>query len=324
LESILKTAARVVLHRMGGLSVLRARHRREFGILMFHSFHEADRPDMDTICGHIARHFEPVSMSAVVESIEERKALPPNALAITIDDGYRNVLEHGHPIFRKHRIPTTVYAVAGFSAGRIWLWPDQIEYGIRHSARASIVADLGETTVEYSLATPDDRGAAISRIQQALIHIPNERRLRFLANFGALCAVDIPPTPPSDRAALNWEELRALTAEEVEIGCHTSSHPILSQVADSAELDREIRGAGEEIAEHIGTPVRHFCYPNGRPIDIGDAASECVLNAGYASAVTCTWGLNTIDANPHEIRRIPFDSTIDPEYGAELLAGLHM
>jgi peptidoglycan/xylan/chitin deacetylase (PgdA/CDA1 family) len=324
LKSILKKAARVALHQMGGLTALRARHRHEFGILMFHCFHEADRPNMDALCGHIARYFEPVSMSMVAKAIEERKSLPDNAIAVTIDDGYRNVLWHGHPIFRKHRIPTTIYVVAGFSAGRLWLWPDQIEFGIRHTARISIRIDLDQNPIEYSLATPEERSAAISHLQQALIQVPNHHRLQFLARFGALCAVEIPPAPPPDRAALNWEQLRALTAEDVEIGCHTATHPILSRVGDSAELDREIRGAGEEIAERTGTAVRHFCYPNGRPIDIGDAAKQCVRNAGYASAVTCSWGFNTSEASPHEIRRIPFDSTIDPDYAAELLAGLHM
>lgn len=295
---------------------------------MFHSFTEAERANMDAVCRHIARHFEPVSLSSIIDAIEQGKELPDNAIAITVDDGYRNFLFHGHPVFRKHGIPTTVYPVAAFSAGRIWLWPDQIEFGIRHTAKQSITAFIrtgkGLNATEYPLATPEERATAIDRIQQSLIHMPNAWRLQFLADFGELCGVEIPPTPPAGREALSWDDLRGLAAEGVEIGCHTSTHPILSRLDDGGELEREIRGAGEEIAEKTGLAVRHFCYPNGRPVDIGQAAIDCVREAGYSSAVTCSWGLNPIGAEPLEIRRIPFDSTIEYRYGVELLAGLHM
>jgi hypothetical protein len=74
----------------------------------------------------------------------------------------------------------------------------------------------------------------------------------------------------------------------------------------------------------LGFAVRHFCYPNGRAVDISEAAIRSVKEAGFASAVTCMWGLNTFEAERFQIRRIPFDGTIDLEYGKELMAGLHM
>ena len=319
-----KRAARAALHHMGGLAVLRGIHRRKFGVLMFHSFDEASRANVEAFCSHITRHFEPVALSTIVDSLEGRRELPDNAVTITIDDGYRNFLLHGHPIFRKHRIPTTLYAVAGFSGGRLWLWPDQIEFGLLHTSRNSIPTNLNGRPLEFALTTPTERADAISRLQEVLIEAPNDRRLRFLAEFGALCGVEIPPVPPAGRAAMNWDELRAVASEGVEIGCHTDTHPILSRLASPLELEREIRGAQREIEERVGVPVRHFCYPNGHAIDIGEAAIRCVREAGYASAVTCTWGLNGSETERLQIRRIPFDSTIDFQYGAELLAGLHM
>ena len=135
-----KKAARVVLHKMGGLAVLRSRHRREFGVLMFHSFSERNQINVEAICAHIVRHFEPVSLSAILDALDGLKALPDNAITVTVDDGYRNFLLHGHPIFRRNRIPATIYAVAGFSDGQLWLWPDQIEFGLRHSRQSSIRA----------------------------------------------------------------------------------------------------------------------------------------------------------------------------------------
>lgn len=309
---------------MGGLALLRARHRRKFRVLMFHSFAETGRPGFDALCSHITRHFEPVALSTVVTAIKEQKELPDNAVTITVDDGYRDFLLHGHPIFRKHRIPVTIYAVAGFCDARLWLWPDQVAFGFTHSPKSSIQVSLNGNKKEYSLATSQDRSLAIAELQEAIKEVPNAERLRFLDTLGALCGVPIPPQPPTDRAAMSWDELRSVATEGVEVGCHTDSHPILSKLADPLELDREIRGAKQQMEERLGFPVRHFCYPNGRPIDIGEAAIQCVREAGFDSAVTCTWGMNSITAEPHQIHRTPFDSAVEYHYGVELLAGLHL
>ena len=300
-----KKAARVVLHRDGWLAVLRSRHRREFGVLMFHSFSEQDQANVEAICAHIVRHFEPVSLSAILDALDGLKALPDNAITITVDDGYRNFLLYGHPIFRRNRIPATLYAVAGFSDGQLWLWPDQIEFGLRHTTRSSIRAPLGDgESLELTLRTPEEKADAIFRLTEKLKEVSNDRRVAFLGEFGSLCGVDIPPNPPNGCEAMSWDELRAVASEGMEIGCHTETHPILSRLSNRLELESEIRGAKEHMKERLGFDVRHFCYPNGRAMDVGEAAIRCVREAGFASAVSCTYGLNT-----HGGRSVP-----DPPY----------
>lgn len=322
---IWKKAARVALHKMGGLAVLRSWHRREFGVLMLHSFSEPDRANVEALCRHITRHFEPVSLSVISDALESRKELPDNAIAITVDDGYRNFLLHGHPIFRRNRIPTTLYPVAGFSDGQLWLWPDQIEFGLRHTRLTSLRASIGAgEAVEYALRTPAEKTAAILHLTETLKNVANNERVGFLAEFGRLCGLEIPSDPPSGREPMSWEELRAVGSEGVEIGCHTETHPILSRLSDRSELEREIRGAKQHLEERLGFAVRHFCYPNGRAVDIGEAAIRCVREAGFVSAVTCSWGLNSSKTERFELRRTPFDGTIDLHYGKELMAGLHM
>jgi peptidoglycan/xylan/chitin deacetylase (PgdA/CDA1 family) len=47
-------------------------------------------------------------------------ALEPGeaAIALTFDDGYRDVLDHGLPVMREHGFPSTVFVVPGAIAGR--------------------------------------------------------------------------------------------------------------------------------------------------------------------------------------------------------------
>ena len=104
---------------------------------------------------------------------------------------------------------------------------------------------------------------------------------------------------------MNWDELRAVASEGMEIGCHTETHPILSRLSNRLELVSEIRGAKERMEDRLGFNVRHFCYPNGRTMDVGEAAIRCVREAGFVSAVSCTFGLNTIEADRFQIHLYP-------------------
>lgn len=320
-----KAAARAALHHMGGLAALRLANRRKFRVLAFHSFSGESRANVEAICDHITGHFEPLSLADVVDAVKREVALPDNALTITVDDGYKNYALYGHPIFRRHRIPVTLFAVAGFAAGRLWLWPDQIEFGLEHTSKAKIPIKLGTAEVfELPLGLPSHNAESMSRLTEMLKVVPNEQRLAFMERFGSLCGVEIPMTPPPQRAALNWDELRAIAAEGVEIGCHTESHPILTRLESQADLEREIKGAKQSLEESLGLPVRHFCYPNGKAPDIDDRVVARVREAGFDSAVTCFWGLNSTRIEPLRIRRLPFDSALEFEYAVELLAGLHV
>jgi len=251
--------------------------------------------------------------------------LPDNALAITVDDGYKNYAQYGHPIFRRQRIPVTLFAVAGFAADRLWLWPDQIEFGIEHSPKTSLPIRLGtDDAVELPLGSAQSKADSISRLTEMLKMAANHERLKFLEGFGELCGIGIPTHPPADRAAMNWDDLRAVAAEGVEIGCHTESHPILTRLESPAALEREVKGAKHSLEECLRLPVRHFCYPNGKAPDIDDTVVASVREAGFESAVTCFWGLNSTAVDPWRIQRLPFDSALEFDYAVELLAGLHV
>ena len=318
-----KTAARCLLQR-GGLSLLRSRHRREFRILMFHRFARSNRCHVETICSHLARHFEPLSLSQIATALQRGAALPANAITVTVDDGYRNFLEHGHSIFRKHRIPTTVYVVSGFVDGRCWLWSDQVAFALEHTPKRFLEARVNGTTYQLQLTSAQQRIAAADTLLEALKIIPNDMRIRFISSLGALCEMDVPSQPPAHLEAMTWDDLRAAAAEGVEIGCHSESHPILSQITNPRELEREIRGAKVLIEKQLRREVRHFAYPNGRDIDISEAAVDAVRHAGFVTAATTSAGLNTKSSDHLRLRRLPLSDDTPLHYAAETLVGLHL
>jgi len=319
-----KRLTKGVLHQMGGLAALRLLQRDKFGVLVFHEFDEAYGASLEPICEHISRHFEPVPLSKITAAVRGEASLPPNAVTVTVDDGYRNFMTIGHPIFKRHRIPTTLYAVASFADRRLWLWTDRLAFVLAKTSKKLVSVEIEKGGVlDLDISSAAARSASFYTLCEGLKLVPNQRRLEFLSDFASLCGVEVPSQPPPDRESLSWEEMQALAADGVEIGCHTDSHPILSRLSDASELVREIRGAKELMEARLKRKVDHFCYPNGREIDISDAAVACVREAGFASAVTCTYGLNTLRADPLRIRRLPVGGITDFAYATETLVGIH-
>ncbi len=54
----------------------------------------------------------------------ERVRETPGSVAVTFDDGFRNVFDHAVPILQQYGFPATVFAVSGFCGGRND-WPSQ-------------------------------------------------------------------------------------------------------------------------------------------------------------------------------------------------------
>lgn len=76
------------------------------------------------VCALRARGFHGVALRDVVASWTGGPALPPQAVALTFDDGFRSVLEVAAPALEEAGFRATVFAVAGHW-GRHNDWPGQ-------------------------------------------------------------------------------------------------------------------------------------------------------------------------------------------------------
>lgn len=58
---------------------------------------------------YLAANHNVVSLPELVESLQTGKPLPEKAVAITFDDGFKNILENGHPLLKQHQFPYTIF-----------------------------------------------------------------------------------------------------------------------------------------------------------------------------------------------------------------------
>jgi peptidoglycan/xylan/chitin deacetylase (PgdA/CDA1 family) len=299
--SALKKAALVAFHKAGGLGMARWMNRRGLRILMYHRFTE--REPLARQCAHIRAHYSPVSMSQAADWLMHGGRLPENAVAITVDDGYRDFYQVAYPVLREYGIPATVYLVSDFVDRTLWLWVDQVRYGFLHGEARSFQMEIaGAAPLRFDLGTRQTRMRAARAVTEAAKRISNAGRLRLLQRLPEQLGVRLPEEAPAEYEALHWDEVRQMAAAGIDFGAHTRTHPILSRLAGEGELageiageiTHEIGGSKRQIERQVGRPVEHFCYPNGSREDVGPEAVEAVQAAGFRTAVMTESGLNYV------------------------------
>lgn len=105
-------------------------------------------------------------------------------------------------------------------------------------------------------------------------------------------------------------QIRDWLAAGHEIGSHTMTHPILTQVAPALARE-ELTASRKRLEDTFGCEVLHFAYPYGQGNEV---VRDLVAEAGYATACTTRFGVNT-PATPRDALRRIF-----PLSAAELLA----
>lgn len=96
------------------------------------------------------------------------------------------------------------------------------------------------------------------------------------------------------------QQVRRLSDEGFEVGCHSMTHPYLDDLS-SSELLREVADAKMKLEDIIGRPVHHFSCPGGR---WSPAVANTARKAGYQTVSTSRIGRNCRNSDRFKLARI--------------------
>jgi peptidoglycan/xylan/chitin deacetylase (PgdA/CDA1 family) len=99
---------------------------------------------------------------------------------------------------------------------------------------------------------------------------------------------------------LSRAQVRELADSGFEIGCHSMTHPYLSDL-DVAELHSEITVPKRVLEDILGRPVQHFSCPGGR---WNPRVVEVAREAGYESLATSHSSANSADTDSFSLGRV--------------------
>ncbi len=217
-------------------------------------------------------------------------------VAITFDDGYRDMLEHAWPILKRHEVPVTLYVASAFAEGTGTLWWEVAAQAVAQNSAVEVAMD-GELR-RLDCSTPEAKEQAHDTLYRWL------RGLRSAAELDAAIGM-IAARNGIDAAAqcrdlcMGWDELAKLAADPlVTIGSHTVSHPFLAK-CDARTVLSEMTESRRMIEEKLGVRPDHFAYPVGAPDAAGPREFALAAEAGYKTGVTTRAGVIFADHAEH-------------------------
>jgi peptidoglycan/xylan/chitin deacetylase (PgdA/CDA1 family) len=246
---------------------------------------------------YLRRNYRIVSLDEVCKMQPGRELDP--AVAITFDDGYRDLYTNAFPILQKYCVPATIYLTVGSIESGEPAWYDRVFLALKVMPGHRLNLDL-DGPRSFDLSSTSARLEAATEIVTYLRTLPDWRRKECCAALER--EVSLPQEELNDRM-LDWEQVRTMHQAGICFGSHTMNHPVISRVS-SQQMERELLDSKRIMEQRIGAPVEHFAYPFGRPADCGTEATEVLRRLGYRSAVTTTSGFNTLSTDPFRLRRV--------------------
>jgi peptidoglycan/xylan/chitin deacetylase (PgdA/CDA1 family) len=262
-------------------------------ILGYHRITQTSR-DPYSICvspEHFAQQLEtlrkraaPISLREVVEGLECGE-LPPRAVALTFDDGYKDHLYEVKPLLEKYEVPATFFVTTGYFDTDFW-WnelEDIIISPAKLPPRLSISINGGTFgwnggSIEHSMKNSSSRHNLLLSVHHRMLLLPQQERQRLLTELREWANTDSSET--RSKALTRDEVVQLGFGDLVDIGAHSVTHPFLNALS-TASQEAEIQQSKASLETLLGRPISGFSYPNG-------AASEqtisIVQDAGFLFA----------------------------------------
>ena len=244
-----------------------------------------------------------VPLAPSLRQLTTGQPLPPRAIALTFDDGYRDNLEVGAPVLERLGLPATFFLVPGILDGTVSPWWETVAWAMGNATRTSLDWE-GQALPVGGRAG----GRTLELVTERLKEHDQAARGRAVAEL--VERLEPAGEPGHRRLFLDWDGARELLARGFEVGAHSMDHAILARETPAAQLT-DLVESRRRLEDELGTAVEVLAYPNGSRTDYDAATVDAARRAGYSHGLTARSGWNSRATPLFEIRRV----VLEPQRG---------
>jgi len=208
--------------------------------------------------------------------------------AITFDDGYSDVYEHGFPVLRRKGIPSAIFVVTDHVGNTHMQIHDELYLRICRALSQWAAPEREFGHILQDLDIPSHKAVMMVknvkdpfRFTRVCLEQLCQDDLRRI--ISGLCSVSVDIEDMSrEFYSVTWDMLREMLRGDVTVGSHTRSHALLVNETGEKVFD-EVYASRIAVEQMLGTPIKHFAYPDGR---FNKDVIKAVRDAGYRCAYT--------------------------------------
>lgn len=270
--------------------------------------------DFDWQISYIKKHYTPLTFEQVIGQLVSGNKLPGNSVVVTFDDGFADNYLNAYPILKKHAVPATFFIATSYIGSNETFWFNFLSRMLMHRPGESFEIQSHEYQIPEDI---DQRLNQVPVILDVCKQVQNIKRLEILKdiqtqlNYSDKCDILAKP--------MTWDNIREMCENGMEIGSHTVTHPILSQLTPE-EIRVEIHDSKNEIEKQLDREIHTISYPEGMEYAFNlDVLSE-VEKAGYLLGATYIPGNNyRPKINDYLLKRVHIERYVERPLFAAML-----
>jgi peptidoglycan/xylan/chitin deacetylase (PgdA/CDA1 family) len=223
-----------------------------------------------------------LSLDEATEIIRSGKKPKHQFVVLTLDDGYKDNLQTGYSVFRKHNVPFCIYITNCFPNNTADLWWYALEDVIQRNTTLKMP---GGKFLKNNTEEEKKKNFLFLRAMVINEHFKDPNSF-----FRQLGEFNFDVEKERKLICLTWNEISELASDPLTtIGSHTSNHLPLSKL-DENEARNEIVNSKDELEKKLNRPIKHFAFPFGSHVEAGPRDYEIARTAGFDSITTTLHG----------------------------------
>lgn len=251
----------------------------------------------------LLKHYQPLGFSDLYESIKSGRKTEKPLMALSFDDGLKEVYEIVVPILIKKGVPAAIFVNTAFAGNRALFF----------KYKASLILDrlesLGHPSSLYEIIN-SRMGTAINRRSQMVsnvLHIDYQQQT-ILDSIAELVEINFDTFLKIRKPYMTIEQLKDLHSKGFEIGSYSTDHPLYSSLTLDEQL-RQTNNSMKWIMENFNPRYRFFSFPF-----IDDGVSDDFFDTVFTDdggIVDISFGSSGLkkEKYPFHLQRIPMEKS---------------
>jgi len=232
-------------------------------------------------------------------------------VVLTFDDGYEDNYRFAFPILRNKQLSATFCVVTNYLDRQQPLWDWEV------MCRACFgKEDINEFVVGSRILKREPNEARASfarRIIEQLKSCTISDLENAIHSLSQKCTgMEVQRLLDSSKP-MNWEQVRTLSKQGMEIAAHSISHRSLARLPISEGIV-EITQSKKRIENNLQIPCSTFAFPFGTAHDYNRSLVGVIKSSGFRSCLLAKPELNLISQNLFCINRITMYNDTDVRY----------
>ena len=209
------------------------------------------RRDLDLLL----HFYEPISLRALLDSLQDGGPLPDRPFLLTFDDGFREMYDIVVPILKKKGVPATFFLTTSTIDNRSMCHHEKISLLLEHLTSASNSATYKKIRVVLS-----SHGFMKGDVRTSIRSIPWEHS-PVLDALAQIADLSFEEYLGSVRPYLDSSQVASMISDGFSFGAHSVDHPLFATLSLEEQL-RQARDSVAQVKKQFRLSYGAFAFPH--------------------------------------------------------------